>query len=104
MKNISDIILNPILSEKSNMLMSQNKYVFRVSLNSNKLQIKKAIEERFEVAIDKVSTMNFKGKKKNSTIRSGGNVIRTSWNRRNWKKAIVTLSKGHKIDFVEGDF
>ena len=104
MKNISDIILNPILSEKSNMLMSHNKYVFRVSINSNKLQIKKAIEERFEVAIDKVSTMNFKGKKKNSTIRSGGNVIRTSGNRRNWKKAIVTLSKGHKIDFVEGDF
>jgi len=104
MKNISDIILSPILSEKSNMLMTQNKYVFKVSINSNKMQIKKAIENRFEVAIDKVSTMNFKGKRKNSTIKSGGHVIRTTGNRRNWKKAIVTLSEGHKIDFVEGDF
>ena len=104
MKNISDIILSPILSEKSNMLMTQNKYVFKVSVDSNKMQIKKAIENRFEVVIDKVSTMNFKGKRKNSTIRSGGHVIRTTGNRRNWKKAIVTLSEGHKIDFVEGDF
>ena len=104
MKNISDIILSPILSEKSNMLMTQNKYVFKVNIDSNKMQIKKAIEDRFEVVIDKVSTMNFKGKRKNSTIRSGGHVIRTTGNRRNWKKAIVTLSEGHKIDFVEGDF
>ena len=48
--------------------------------------------------------MNFKGKKKNSTIKSGGNVIKTTGNRKNWKKAIVTLAEGHKIDFVEGDF
>ena len=105
MKHISNIILSPMLTEKSNSLTEQfNKYVFKVNIDSNKMQIKKAIEDRFEVVIDKVSTMNFKGKRKNSTIRSGGHVIRTTGNRRNWKKAIVTLSEGHKIDFVEGDF
>ena len=104
MMNISNIILSPILSEKSNILISQRKYVFKVSTSSNKMEIKRAIEERFEVVIEKVSTMNFKGKKKNSTIKSGGNVLRTTGNRRSWKKAIVTLAEGHKIDFVEGDF
>ena len=104
MKNISNIILSPILSEKSNMLVSQRKYVFKVNTASNKMEIKKAIEGRFDVVIEKVSTMNFKGKKKNSSIKSGGHVIRTTGNRRNWKKAIVTLAEGNKIDFVEGDF
>jgi len=104
MMNIEDIIICPILSEKSNMISSQNKYVFKVVIKSNKLQIKSAIEKRFNVKVSKVSTMNFKGKVKNTTIRSSGNVIRTSGSRRNWKKAIVTLIEGNKIDLVEGDF
>ena len=77
MLNISDIIICPLLSEKSNQLVSQNKYVFKVNVNSNKLQIKEAIEKRFSVKVNKVSTMNFKGKMKNATRRSAGNVIRT---------------------------
>ena len=101
---ISEILLSPILSEKTNLLSSQNKYVFKVNIKSNKMQIKSAIENRFDVKIDKVSTMIFKGKKKNTTIRSGGNIIRTIGNRSNWKKAIVTLSEGHKIELVEGNF
>ena len=104
MKDITEIIQSPILSEKSNMLTTQGKYVFRVNVNSNKLQIKQAIEDRFTVKVKKVSTMNFKGKRKNSTIRSGGHVIRTSGNKKNWKKAIVTLVEGNKINFVEGEF
>ena len=104
MKNFTNIIEFPILSEKSNMLTTQGKYVFRVNVKSNKMQVKQAVEERFSVKVKKVSTMNFKGKRKNSTIRSGGNVIRTSGNKKNWKKAIVTLVKGNKIDFVEGEF
>ena len=73
-------------------------------MKSNKLQIKDAIEARFDVKVKKVSTMNFKGKRKSSTIRSGGHVIRTIGNKRNWKKAIVTLREGNKINFVEGEF
>tara|TARA_Y100000994_G_scaffold76515_1_gene63187 strand:- start:218 stop:532 length:315 start_codon:yes stop_codon:yes gene_type:complete len=100
-----NIILSPILSEKSHGLSEQfNKYVFKVDRNANKLEIKKSIENRFDVKITKVSTMNFKGKKKNMTIRSDGNVLRTTGNRSNWKKAIVTLHKDSKINFVEGEF
>ena len=100
-----NIIINPILSEKSHSLVEQyNKYVFKVNLNSNKLEIKKSIEKRFDVKILKVSTMNFKGKTKNLTIKSDGHVLRTSGKRSKWKKAIVTLEKGHKINLVEGEF
>ena len=103
--NNNSIIISPILSEKSHSLSEQfNKYVFKVHKNANKLEIKKSIESRFDVKIVKVSTMNFKGKKKNMTIRSDGNVLRTTGNRSNWKKAIVTLHKDSKINFVEGDF
>ena len=101
----NNIILSPILSEKSHGLSEQfNKYVFKVDKGANKLEIKKSIENRFNVKIVKVSTMNFKGKQKNMTIRSDGNVLRTTGNRSNWKKAIVTLDKDSKINFVEGDF
>ena len=100
-----NIIINPILTEKSSFSMQTlNKYVFRVEVNYNKLQIKTAIEKRFKVEVDKVATMKYKGKSKNTTIRSGGHVLRTSGKRKSWKKAIVTLKKGQKIDLVEGDF
>ena len=100
----TEILLSPILSEKTNLLSTQNKYVFKVNIKSNKLQIKSAIEKRFNVKILKVSTMNFNGKRKNTTIRSGGHVLRSSGKRASWKKAIVTLKEGSKIDLVEGDF
>ena len=70
----------------------------------NKLQIKYALEVRFSVKVTNLRTMNFKGKKKQTTIRSAGNILRTSGNRKNWKKAVVTLADGNKIDFVEGEF
>ena len=101
----NNIILAPILSEKSHGLSEQfNKYVFKVHRKANKLEIKKSIEQRFNVKIVKVSTMNFNGKKKNMTIKSDGNVLRTTGNRSNWKKAVVTLDKDSKINLVEGEF
>ena len=100
-----NIILNPILSEKSNSLSEQfNQYVFNVAIQSNKLEIKEFIEKRFKVKIVKVSTMNCKGKNKNITIKSDGHILRTSGRRSSWKKAIVTLEKGYKINLVEGEF
>ena len=105
MKTDMNIILSPILSEKSAKMMENlNKYVFKVNVNANKLQIKNELEKRFKVEIKNVSTMNFKGKNKNVTMRSGGHVLRSSGNRSNWKKAIVTLKEGSKINLVEGDF
>ena len=104
MSNNSNIILNPILTEKSSQMMeSLNKYVFRVNVNANKIQIKSVLEKRFNVKIVKVTTMNFKGKLKNTTIRSGGHVLRSSGKRESWKKAIVTLTEGQQIDIVGGE-
>ena len=100
-----EIILNPILTEKSSAIMEGlNKYVFRVNVDANKIQIKTEVEKRFKIKVLNVRTMNFKGKSKNTTIRSGGHVLRSSGKREAWKKAIVTLKDGDKINLVDGDF
>ena len=100
----SSIILRPILSEKGTLLgETQNKYVFQVEKKSNKLEIKQAIENKFNVEIKKVATINIKGKKKNTTIRSNGHILRTSGVKSGWKKAIITLREGHSIDILEGE-
>jgi len=103
--NKFEIILHPIMTEKSSFLTEKfNQYAFKVNINANKLQIKNEVEERFKVRILKVTTMRFKGKIKNTTIRSGGHVLRTTGKRSEWKKAIVTIAKDQKIDLIEGDF
>ena len=100
----SSIILRPILSEKGTRLgETQSKYIFQVEKQSNKLEIKQAIENKFRVKIKKVATLNMKGKRKNMTIKSNGNVLRTNGNRASWKKAIITLQDGYSIDILGGD-
>ena len=100
----TSIILRPILSEKGTLLSeTQNKFIFQVEKHSNKLEIKKAVEEKFKVKIKKVATMNIKGKNKNMSIRSNGHILRTSGNRSSWKKAIITLEKGFSIDMLTGE-
>ena len=79
-------------------------YVFQVEKVANKLEIKKAVENRFNVKVEKVATLNFKGKQKNTTVRSNGKVLRTSGYRASWKKAIVTLDEGFSIDLFVGAF
>ena len=105
MKNFTEVIIRPLLTEKSNVLSElQNKYVFQVYRNANKIEIKNSIEGRFDVKVKKVSTINCKGKNKNMSVRSSGRVIRTNGNRSDWKKAIITLSGEDKIDLINGDF
>jgi len=105
MKNFTDIIIKPLLTEKSNVLSElQNKYIFQVYNHANKIEIKKSIEDRFNVKVKKVATINCKGKNKNMSVRSNGRVIRTNGNRSNWKKAIITISGEDKIDLINGDF
>ena len=100
----TSIILRPILSEKGTLLSeTQNKFIFQVEKHSNKLEIKKAVEEKFKVKIKKVATLNIKGKNKNMTIKSNGHILRTSGNRSSWKKAIITLEKGFSIDMLTGE-
>ena len=100
----TDIIIRPLLSEKVSKLSEVSKqYVFQVNKASNKLQIKDAIEKKFEVKVKKVRTLNFKGKMKNTSVKSNGKVLRTSGFRSDWKKAIIILCEGHEIDIVGGE-
>ena len=99
----SKIIVKPILTEKMAILEErQNKFAFLVSSDSNKTEIKKAIEAKFDVKVTKVATMNQIGKEKQMTVRSGGRTIRTSGKRAGFKKAIITLKKGQSIDLTSG--
>ena len=100
----SKIIIKPVLTEKIATLQErENKYAFIVSGNSNKTEIKKAIQDKFDVKVIKVATLNKSGKVKQVTVKSGGRTIRTSGKRSDYKKAIVTLHSDSTIDFVRGE-
>ncbi len=95
MKSIYSVIKKPLFTEKgSNLKESQNKILVEVARDANKLEIKSALEEIFKVKVDKVSTINVDGKWK----RQGKSIGK----RPDRKKAIVTLKKGEKLDFIEG--
>ena len=98
-----NILIRPIFTEKMSRLEEERKYSFQVMPHANKLEIKKAVELKFGVSVEKVSTSNRIGKKKNMTVRSGGRTIRTNGKRSNWKKAIVTLKDGEKIDLLDSE-
>ncbi len=89
------ILRRPLITEKSTDLKEEyNKITFVVDKRANKIQIRKAVELIFNVSVIDVRTMNFKGKK----VRMG----RFSGKLPNWKKAIVTLKPGQKVEFFEG--
>ena len=93
------LLMIPIITEKMhNLQESDNSYAFRVLPRSNKLEIKRAVEERFGVRVKHVRTMNLKGKSRIMSVKSGGHVIRTTGKKANWKKAIVTLLPGETLD------
>lgn len=95
MKDIHDILKKPCLTEKGMSLQeSLNQVVIRVNPKANKIEIKDAMEKLFKVKVDKVRTANMYGKSK----RMGKHFGQTN----DWKKAIITLAEGHKIDFLEG--
>ena len=104
MKTYSEIIIKPLLTEKDVLMReTQNKYAFQVHKDANKIDIKNSIENRFDVKVKKIATMNFIGKEKNMTVRSGGRTIRTQGKRASWKKAVVTLMDGYEIDLLRGE-
>ena len=98
------IIIKPILTEKMAIMQErQNKYAFIVSSDANKIQIKSAVEKKFNVSVSKVATMNFNGKLKNMTTRSNGKTIRTQGRKSGFKKAIVSLNEGSNIDYLNNN-
>lgn len=86
-----EIILQPVVSEKSTHLLRENKYVFKVPLGVGKIEIKRAVEEIFKVRVDKVRTMQVKGKPRKWRGRVVGKTSR-------YKKAIVKLKEGDTIE------
>ena len=90
MKNSADVIKRVLLTEKGTRLSEeQNKYLFRVSIDANKVEIKRAVEELFNVRVMAVNTMRRKGKKKRLRTAQFGTTAA-------WKRAVVTVSEEDK--------
>lgn len=87
---IDKVIIKPIITEKATDLMKENKYVFKVNIKANKIEIKKAIEKYFKVKVTKVNTLIQYGKVKRVRYKSGITP--------DWKKAIITLKEGEVIN------
>jgi len=98
---IWDTIVRPVVSEKSTVLGEDGKYVFEVAVTANKIQIKAAVEELYKqekVTVVAVNVLTTKSKEKRRGTRRGRIIGRTT----PWRKAIVTLAPGQKIEFFEG--
>lgn len=90
-----DIIIRPIITEKSMIGATQKKYTFEVAKNAGKIEIAQAVEKLFKVKVEKVNTLNVRGQYR----RQG----RSEGYTRSWKKAVVTLTEDSKnIEFFEG--
>jgi len=89
------VIIRPVISEKSyNLIENEGQYTFQVDRRANKNQIKRAVENAFDVSVAKVNTTNVKSKPKRQGLTRG----RTSM----WKKAVVKLVEGDRIELFEG--
>ena len=91
-----DVIIEPVVSEKSYALMEVGVYTFVVNPRANRIEIREAVEELFGVRVDKVNTLNRKGKRKRNRRQM------TFGKRADTKRAIVTLAAGDRIDLFEG--
>ena len=92
--HLYEMLRRPAITEKNTILQEQNKYAFEVAKGVNKHQVKQAVEEAFKVKVISVNMMTVPGKQR----RVGRRQVTTS----PWKKAVVTLEAGHKIEFFEG--
>ena len=93
-KSYFDILVSPVITEKSSMLSESNKVVFKVGMNSSKTEIKKSVEELFKVKDKSVNTLRRKGKTTNFKNIKG--------KRKDFKHAIITLEEGQSIDVMGG--
>jgi large subunit ribosomal protein L23 len=98
----SEIVIGPVITERTYLLYTQGRYTFKVLAGASKTEIKKALEEQYEsqnIEVKRINTINMRGKKRRSFRRLGGGTVgKTS----DWKKAIVTLGEGQKIEGLFG--
>lgn len=92
--NPRDLLIRPVITEKTSVMMQDNKYTFKVPLTANKTEIRQAVEKIFNVKVEKVNTVRVLGK----TKRMGRCVGKRS----DYKKAIVKLAEGNTIQIFEG--
>jgi large subunit ribosomal protein L23 len=90
-----DVLRRPVMTERNTDLMMQGRYTFEVAPDANKIQIKEAVEKAFNVTVLAVNTLNVHGKKRRKRTRLAGYSP-------SWKKAIVTLAPGQRIEIFEG--
>lgn len=95
MRNEYQVLVRPLVTEKNMQLHeSENKVFFEVAPNANRIEVKRAVEKVFKVKVEKVNILNQNGKRVRFKMQMG--------KRKNWKKAIVTLKEGEKVDYLEG--
>lgn len=92
MKTSYDIVKYVMRTEKGTRMLPENKYLFHVALDANKIQIKQAVEEIYNVTVRKVNTLKVRGKWKRVRYKEGKTP--------DWKKAVVTLKQGDKIEIA----
>jgi large subunit ribosomal protein L23 len=97
---ITEVLRHGIVTEKSVLLQAQNKYTFKVALEANKIEIRRAVETLFNVNVVSVNTMRMPGKSHRMYRRRRGSAARTK-EAREWKKAVVTLREGQTIDALK---
>jgi large subunit ribosomal protein L23 len=91
-----EVLIRPIISEKNTMLNEQGQYVFEVSERANKIMVRQAVQELFKVDVTAVNMMHVSGKKRRSP------KSRTIGVTRSWKKAVVSLREGQRIELFQG--
>lgn len=95
MKDLRQVLKRPLVTEKGSIAREMgNQVVFEVDSRATKIEVRQAVEKIFNVAVLKVRTANFEGKKKRHGLKVG--------KRSNWKKAYVTLAPGQSVEFFEG--
>jgi large subunit ribosomal protein L23 len=94
--HLYEVLRRPLITEKSTALQAKNKYVFEIADGANKLMIKQAVEKGFKVKVTGVNVITMRGEIKR--VGKGRRQVQTQ----PWKKAIVTLQAGDKIEFFEG--
>ncbi|MCJ7653932.1 MAG: 50S ribosomal protein L23 [Dehalococcoidia bacterium] len=92
--HLYEVVRRPLITEKATLMKGQNRYAFKVAKEANKRQIKEAVQAAFKVNVVKVNVMSVPGKMR----RIGRRQVLTP----SWKKAVVTLGPGQKIEFFEG--
>ncbi len=95
MRNEYQLLIRPLVTEKNMQLHeNQNKVFFEVAPDANRIEVKRAVEKAFNVKVEKVNILNQNGKRVRFKMQMG--------KRKDWKKAIVTLKEGEKVDYLEG--